>query len=77
MDYKVENIHNHNYTISSEKKGIISKVYGYYADNPYVSIIGKHSLNELKQLIYKIEGQQKEVNYFGVFLSEMNSNGKD
>ena len=77
MDYKIDNIKDNDYTISSHNKGIIGKVYNYYSDNPYVSIIGKNTLTDLKKLIYKIELQQKEVNYFGGFILEMNSNGKD
>ena len=76
MDYKVDKIKDNDYTISGIDKGIISKVYNYYSDNPYVSIIGKNTLTNLKKLICKIEEQQKEVNYFGGYISEMNSNEK-
>ena len=75
MEYIVDTIKDDDYTISAINKGIICKVYNYYSDNPYVSIIGKNSLSDLKKLICKIEGQQKDINYFGGYLSEMNSNG--
>ena len=49
MEYIVDTIKDDDYTISAINKGIISKVYNYYSENPYVSVIGKNTLSDLKK----------------------------
>jgi hypothetical protein len=51
----------------------VATVYDYHNDKPYISITGNHKLVDIKKIIYTIEQQQKDIAYFGVLLTQLNS----
>ena len=51
----------------------VATVYDYHNDKPYISITVNHKLVDIKKIIYTIEQQQKDIAYFGVLLTQLNS----
>jgi len=81
MKVFVDRFDNKSYTLSikelEEYVTDIAVIYDYQNDNPYISITGKHTLSEIKEIIYTIEEQQKDIDVFGIMISKLNSEKKD
>jgi hypothetical protein len=77
----VDRFDHKSYTLSAEEAqeftSDVAVVYDYHNQNPTLSITGIHTLEDVKEIIYTIEEQQKDVECFGVMITELNANEKD
>jgi hypothetical protein len=79
--YFIDRFTDNTYTISNfdgnEYTSDVAFVNNYHKENPDISFTNSSNLEELKLIYDVVSAQQKDIEIFGVMLTELNNETKD